>query len=79
MSNVSYAFASDNAAGVHPAVMQSLVEASDGPAASNGEDGWTRRRRTSLGDPSVRNQRALRLDGHDRERPLTQSGCAVRR
>ncbi len=35
------AFASDNAAGVHPAVMAALVEANSGHALAYGEDRWT--------------------------------------
>jgi len=35
------AFASDNAAGVHPAVMAALVEANTGHALAYGEDRWT--------------------------------------
>ena len=34
-------FASDNAAGVSPAVMDALVAANDGPALAYGEDPWT--------------------------------------
>ncbi len=37
----SRAFASDNAAGVHPAVMAAIIEANDGHALAYGEDRWT--------------------------------------
>ena len=36
-------FASDNASGVHPRIMQALVAANEGTAASYGRDGLTRR------------------------------------
>ena len=36
-------FASDNAAGAHPAVLEALVRANDGHALAYGEDAWTRR------------------------------------
>jgi threonine aldolase len=38
----SRAFASDNAAGVHPTVLAALVEANAGHALAYGEDRWTR-------------------------------------
>ena len=38
----SRAFASDNAAGVHPAVMDALAEANTGHALAYGDDRWTR-------------------------------------
>ena len=36
-------FASDNRSGVHPEVMEAIVRANEGHAASYGEDGWTHR------------------------------------
>ena len=38
----SRAFASDNAAGVHPTVLAALVEANEGHALAYGDDRWTR-------------------------------------
>src|SRR4051812_33792358 len=35
------AFASDNAAGVHPAVMAALIAANEGHALAYGDDRWT--------------------------------------
>ncbi len=37
------AFASDNAAGAHPLVLEALVEANQGHALAYGEDRWTKR------------------------------------
>ena len=37
------AFASDNAAGVHPEVLEAIAAANVGHAASYGADGWTAR------------------------------------
>lgn len=36
-------FASDNTSGAHPAVLEALVAASDGPATAYGDDPWTAR------------------------------------
>ena len=46
MSQQLKTFASDNYAGVHPAVMQALAEANTGHAASYGSDTWTASART---------------------------------
>jgi threonine aldolase len=43
-------FASDNAAGVSPEVLEALVEANAGPALAYGEDPWTRRAEQALRD-----------------------------
>jgi len=43
-------FASDNAAGVCPEVMEALIAANVGTALAYGEDGWTRRARSDLRD-----------------------------
>lgn len=42
------AFASDNAAGVHPAVMAALHEANEGHALAYGEDAWTAETRVRM-------------------------------
>lgn len=44
------AFASDNAAGAHPAVMQAVVDANTGHALAYGSDAWTARATASLRD-----------------------------
>jgi threonine aldolase len=41
-------FASDNAAGVCPEVMEAIVAANDGPALAYGDDPWTRRAESAL-------------------------------
>ncbi|MGH9276016.1 MAG: threonine aldolase, partial [Acidimicrobiales bacterium] len=41
-------FASDNAAGVSPEVLDALVEANAGPALAYGDDSWTRRPAVAL-------------------------------
>jgi threonine aldolase len=43
MSSLSRGFASDNAAGVHPAVLDSIAAANTGHAFGYGDDEWTRR------------------------------------
>lgn len=43
-------FASDNAAGVHPAVMDALVSANDGSALAYGADAWTARTEAAFAD-----------------------------
>jgi threonine aldolase len=43
-------FASDNAAGVHPAVMAAIAAANAGPALAYGDDPWTRRAGGALRD-----------------------------
>ena len=43
-------FASDNAAGVSPEVLDALVEANSGPALAYGDDPWTRRAEVALRD-----------------------------
>ena len=44
------AFASDNAAGAHPAVMQAVVDANNGHALAYGSDAWTQRAHGALRD-----------------------------
>ena len=41
-------FASDNAAGVHPAVLEAIAKANDGHAFGYGRDDWTRRAEEAL-------------------------------
>jgi threonine aldolase len=43
MSARARGFASDNQAGVHPAVLEAIAAANEGHAASYGHDGWTER------------------------------------
>ncbi len=43
-------FASDNAAGVSPEVLEALAEANHGPALAYGDDDWTRRAEAALRD-----------------------------
>lgn len=43
MSNARRGFASDNASGVHPKVLETIVEANAGHARAYGDDPWTRR------------------------------------
>jgi threonine aldolase len=43
MSARARGFASDNRAGVHPAVLEAIAAANEGHAASYGHDGWTER------------------------------------
>src|SRR5262245_9921082 len=46
----SVTFASDNAAAVHPAVMEALAEANRGHAIAYGNDAWTQRLRGAMHD-----------------------------
>ncbi|OYZ89541.1 MAG: low specificity L-threonine aldolase, partial [Rhizobiales bacterium 17-65-6] len=41
-------FASDNTAGVHPAIMAALARANEGPAPSYGADPWSARAAQAL-------------------------------
>lgn len=43
MAETSRGFASDNAASVHPMVLERIAEANQGHAHAYGDDGWTRR------------------------------------
>src|SRR4051812_9043314 len=45
-----HSFASDNAAGAHPAVLDAIVTANDGSAAPYGADPWTARAAAGVRD-----------------------------